>query len=75
MFVFIWDYLEMVTDRYHREGGLVVIAENITRALEMANAQGVVFLSDELKPDLCYEIECSEDAEAKVFIFPNAGCC
>lgn len=41
MKVFVWKYLPAVSDNYHSEGGLIVFAEGLERAKELAAAQGV----------------------------------
>jgi hypothetical protein len=70
--VFIWEYLENVTRSYHSEGGLVVLAESLERAIELAQENGVVFSEEELTPDVIL----SSDSEGEyVHIFPDAGCC
>lgn len=77
MKVFIWTSIEKLTDNYHSEGGLVVVAKDLERAYELARNEGVEFTtneySDELTPDVVYNTD--DSAEEKVFIFPDAGCC
>lgn len=74
MKVFIWDYVEKLTDNYHSDGGLVVIADNEQDARIIAMERGVVFKGDEeLKT---YKLDDTHlGMENEVFIFPNAGCC
>ena len=50
--VFIWEHLENVTRSYHSQGGLVVLAESLERAIELAQENGVVFSGGELTPDV-----------------------
>jgi hypothetical protein len=72
MKVFIWSYVENLTNSYHSSGGLVVIADNLQDAKILAMEKDVKFVGDE-QPDV-YELK---DLEYKddVFIFPDAGCC
>lgn len=74
MKVFIWDYVGKLTENYHPEGGLVVIADNEQDARIIAMEQGVVFSDDE-KPEV-YKLDDEHlGSKDKIFIFPNAGCC
>lgn len=71
MKVFIWKRLEKVTDNYHPEGGLVVFAEDIERAITIANEVNGVCLSIENEPTRVSESEGIE----QVIVFRDAGCC
>jgi hypothetical protein len=76
MKVFIWERIQKLTDNYHSDGGLVVVAANLQRAVELAEAEEVEFSKgdyDELTPSNVYNTD--DSAEEKVFIFPDAGCC
>lgn len=74
MFAFVFPYVENLTRREHSDGGLVVIAENIDRAIELARKRGVLFNADEiLKVDK--HLLADKTTPEKVYIFPNAGCC
>ena len=76
MKVFIWKNIKKLTDNYHSDGGLVIVAETLQRAIELAEARGVEFSKgdyDELTPSNVYNTD--DSAEEKVFIFPDAGCC
>jgi hypothetical protein len=76
MKVFIWEHIQKLTDNYHSDGGLVVVAANLQRAIELAEAEGVEFSKgdyDELTPTNVYNTD--DSADEKVFIFPDAGCC
>ena len=68
--VFIWNNIDNLTDRYHSEGGLVVIADNLQDAGILAMEKGVRF-NDETPT--VYELK--DTVEDKVYIFPDAGCC
>lgn len=67
MRMFVWEYIGGLTDRWHSGGGLMVVAETVERAREIApgNTSG--------EPDAVYELE--GEPEEKVFIFPDSGCC
>ena len=68
--VFIWNNIDNLTDRYHSEGGLVVIADNLQDAGILAMEKGVRF-NDETPT--VYELK--DTVEDEVYIFPDAGCC
>ena len=72
MRVFVWQSVDKCSDNYHRDGGVVVFAENEARARELANQQpGCAIRADEM-PD---EVRDIAEGAARVFIMPNAGCC
>jgi hypothetical protein len=73
MRVYIWERIQELTDNYHSDGGLVVVAANLQRAIELAEAEGVTFSDKETIPTINYSVVA--DVEEKVFIFPDAGCC
>lgn len=78
MKVFIWERINKATNSYHTEGGLVVIAETEAAARELfisrsdSYSDGCGPAADEA-PDLV--LPTNDDAQPKVFIFPDAGCC
>jgi hypothetical protein len=73
MKVFIWYDIDELTDNYHSDGGLVVIADNLEDARILAMERNVKFKDIELQPDLVYELK--DYPKDNVIIFPNAGCC
>lgn len=77
MKIFIWERVYKLTDNYHPEGGLVVIAETLEQARVLAQSKGVTFtdVGDDWDRDsnvIKFEIVANE---SQVFIFPDAGCC
>lgn len=87
MKVFVWNNVAECTDRYHASGGVVVFAETVERARELANAEEGCSISPEELPDDVREICVSSvviesegsryenDALEAVYIFPDSGCC
>ena len=69
--VFIWNNISQLTDRYHSEGGLVVIADNLQDAKILAMEKDVKFDGEELPT--VYELK--DVVKDEVYIFPDAGCC
>lgn len=70
MKVFVWERIGKVSDREHEDGGLVVFAETLERAIELANQAGAYPKENE-HPDTIRETEGNE----AVFVMPDAGCC
>ncbi len=70
MKVFVWSYVAHATDSYHSEGGVVVFAETIERARELAAAAGAKIGAHEAAD----EVRDTTEEEA-CYIMPNAGCC
>jgi hypothetical protein len=73
MKMFIWMSAEMVSSRYHSDGGLMVIASTEERARELANGTEDVVVSPGNTVDHVYELLGAP--EEKVLVFPDAGCC
>lgn len=72
MNLYVWEYVDALTNNYHSGGGLVVIAGSVERAREMAMAKNVNFAEKELAPDIAAETSCDSE---HCWIFPDAGCC
>jgi hypothetical protein len=70
MKVFVWKRIEQASSNWHSEGGLVVFADTLERARELAKEKKAHPAEDEL-PDTVRECEGGE----AVFIMPDAGCC
>jgi len=71
MKVFVWDYISNLTDNYHSGGGLIVFAENVERAMELAIAEGVTFSES----DNLVDVRIVDGGEEQVYIMQDAGCC
>lgn len=72
MYIFVWEWIENLTDNYHSGGGLTVVAENLDRAKVIACKEGVSFSKKDSDP-VAYAL--ADTHEEKVFVFPDAGCC
>jgi len=59
-----------VSDSYHSDGGVVVVADTPEQAVGIANKEPGCSIS--LPADVV--VECDKH-EPMLFIFPNAGCC
>lgn len=73
MRMFVWEYVDGITDRYHDGGGVVVIAKDADRARDLLMAtDGVSNKNFTDEPDFSTSVGTRKE---KVFIFPDAGCC
>jgi len=72
MKVFIWEEVDQATDSFHPEGGVVVFAETLEKAIELANKENGCNIASNCEPDEIREVIGGEE---KVYIMPNAGCC
>ena len=70
MKVFIWQRINHATDNYHPEGGVVVIAGDLDRAVRLAADKGAII---DKMPDRTLDVH--DNASEEVFIFQDAGCC
>ena len=74
MKMFIFEYLNEVSDNYHCEGGLAVVAKDKEQVYQLIKEHGDIEITeDEWKEAYIYEL--IGDIEPKVFVFPDAGCC
>lgn len=73
MKLFIWKYVNNLTDRYHSDGGAVAIAPNLEEARKLLIEDGAIASGDiaTQEPD----ITCDVEHEAFARVFPDAGCC
>lgn len=71
MKVFVWDNVSHLTQECHSGGGLIVFAETLERARELAMAEGVIFDPLEHPIDI-RPVSCGGE---KVYIMPDQGCC
>jgi hypothetical protein len=71
--MFVWQYVEGLTNNYHDGGGTLVIADDLGSARELLKKE-VPQGSSVFKDDPSYMAPVMSE-EDKVFIFPDAGCC
>lgn len=64
MKIFVWQYVDGLTDNYHDGGGVVVVAESLERARQLVPA-----LKDE--PDRAFEV--AGPAVEESLIFPDGA--
>lgn len=76
MMVFIWKSVNQCTNNYHSGGGVVVFADDIIRARELANNIPGCNISEYEEPnDVRYVVGISGHDGEIVYIMPDAGCC
>jgi hypothetical protein len=73
MKIFIWNRLSKVSDCYHSEGGLVVVAEDLERAKALAHEDPNIVVDEE--PSAVYDLAARKKVTPRVFVFLDAGCC
>lgn len=74
MKIIIFEHVEELTERYHCDGGLVIIAKDIERAKELISKDEYIKpTQEEWENALIYELKNEE--EERYFVFPDAGCC
>lgn len=76
MKIFILTNVEQLTNSYHPEGGLVIIAETIEAAKELIKNEGEMKITDdEWNMVISYNLNDYNSNIGCYYIFPNAGCC
>ena len=76
MKLFIWERVDHVTDRWHDDGGIVVVAADLDKAREEMHAHAIPVDCEayRIDPDCVYQVA-DTDEPGVVAVFPNAGCC
>lgn len=82
MNVYIWVSINNVSDSYHDDGGLLVVAESLesARAMLADSSRGDKYLRalppecDALKVEPEYIWPLASAVEPVIIVFPNAGC-
>lgn len=81
MKAFLWHDIDKVSSNYHERGSVLIEAETIERARELAMVSGSSGWPEKeagpmeditREPDAIFE---SNSNEEKVWVFPDAGCC
>ena len=79
MEIYIWERLDSVSENYHKEGGLVVVARDIDHVKELVMEYNskfpdpVIDFGQNIKHCTVYQL--SEEVRPWIFVFPDAGCC
>ena len=72
--MYVIEYCDQVSCRYHSSGGLVIIAENREEAQKLANADKYINVTDQDIAE-AKEYNLTKKYDEEVFVFPDAGCC
>jgi len=72
--VFIWEECDYVSDRYHDDGGLTVVARGLEAARRLI-AETCPKKCAALTADPTLELDVVDPGEERIFVFRNAGCC
>lgn len=75
MKAFLWYNIDVASLSWHTEGSVLVEAETLSRAREIAvimDGKKAVKMSVDGEPDAVFE---SSSKEEKIWVFPDAGCC
>lgn len=84
MKLFIFEEVEKLTVNYHPEGALIVIAEDLQAAINLANhttlkddwrKEGKTIQLSEKEVEKVITYELLGDVESGLYVFPNSGCC
>lgn len=75
MILVVIENADRVSESYHEEGGVLVVAqdEESARAALAAHGEGLAISDGEWARRTVYRLD--GEYEAKVVVFPNAGCC
>lgn len=84
MKAFLWHDISRVSGSWHQNGSVLIQAETLERARELAtyvessgygeNRKTKIEKMDiENEPDAIFE--CLSPADERIWVFPNAGCC
>ncbi len=82
MKIFIFESVDRLTRNYHESGGLVIVAQDLERALKMASEyeegyfkeKCIKLTESEISDVVTYNLV-DIGAKEKLFVFENAGCC
>ncbi len=74
MKIYVFEYLDQVSDSYHSSGGAVIVARDLRHAKKLvADTPYLEIYENDWKNAMVYEL--ASNVEPRVFIFPDAGCC
>ena len=74
MTAYVWQQVAQVSDNWHRNGGLLIVAESREHAKALIEAEADVAVTDDEWAKVI-EIPCAAAAAPRLMAFPDAGCC
>ena len=72
--IYVFDSVSELTDNWHSEGGLVVVAENRKHAKELIEQDGGCHVAED-EWDYVTAYKLASKRKPCVYVFPDAGCC
>lgn len=76
MKIFVFDRIDQVSESYHPEGGLVIVAKNVDHARSLiADREHIKPTEEEWASAVEYGLDHGVDYDPVVYVFPDAGCC
>lgn len=74
MKIYIFEYIEKVSNNWHGGGGVVIIAKNMQEAKKLAEEEdSLEIIESDWEEVLTYRL--LYKVNSRIFIFPDAGCC
>lgn len=80
MKLYLFKRIEQLSDSWHQEGGLVIVANDLEHAKSLiANEEYIKPTDAEWVEAIVYPLDTSNDSDPHiwpvVYTFPDAGCC
>ena len=74
MMLYLFEQVEKASNRYHEDGGLVVVAKSRPHAKQLiASDPSLTVNGDDWDCVIAYKL--ATNRQPHVYAFPNAGCC
>jgi len=74
MKIFVFKRIDKCSDRYHEEGGLVIIAKDVEHAKELLKTDKSIEVTDK-EWETVESFALADNVEPKFWAMPDAGCC
>ena len=74
MRLFLFKRIDQVSENYHSEGGLVIVANNLDHARAIIMDMADIEPTDEEWAEVV-TFDLAADYAPTVYVFPDAGCC
>lgn len=76
MQLFLFRRIEQVSENYHPEGGLVIVANDLEGAMSLIREdEHIKPTGEEWTKVIVYELMPGHGYQPAVYVFPDAGCC
>lgn len=74
MKIFVFERIQKCSSNYHKEGGLVIIADDMEAAKELIKTDGDIVVTD-AEWEKVESFELAKLVTPKYWVMPDAGCC